>query len=130
MTAKMNMMMSKTKVRLERAPSVFIIILRMSLRDFHDLANLKTLRSRNDRSMESPETPSARSSTKESMTIRKSKMFQPSCNRSAIIVGFKGSLRFRRGIKSGGSVFFRQKGEWVPIFQPGRKKTVGIIAIL
>ena len=43
MTAKMKMMMQRTKVRLERAPTVFIMIVRMSFRDFQDLASLNTL---------------------------------------------------------------------------------------
>ena len=45
MTAKMKMMMHRTKVRLERAPIVFAMIVRISLRDFQDLANLNTRRS-------------------------------------------------------------------------------------
>ena len=43
MTAKMKMMISRTKVKYERAPRELAIIWRMSLRDFQDLANLKTL---------------------------------------------------------------------------------------
>ena len=42
-TAKMKMMMQRTKVRLDRAPTVFIMMVRISLRDFQDLANLNTL---------------------------------------------------------------------------------------
>ena len=43
MTAKMKMMMQRTKVRLARAPNVFIMIVRMSFRDFQLLASLNTL---------------------------------------------------------------------------------------
>jgi hypothetical protein len=43
MTAKMKMMMQRTKVRLDSAPTVFIMIVRMSFRDFQDLASLNTL---------------------------------------------------------------------------------------
>ena len=46
MTAKMKMMMQRTKVRLERAPTVFIMIVRMSFKDFQDLASLNTLEER------------------------------------------------------------------------------------
>ena len=42
-TAKMKMMMQRTKVRLERAPTVFIMMVRMSFNDFHDFASLNTL---------------------------------------------------------------------------------------
>ena len=42
-TAKMKMMMQRTKVRLERAPTVFIMMVRMSFSDFHDFASLNTL---------------------------------------------------------------------------------------
>ena len=47
MTAKMKMMMQRTKVRLDRAPTVFIMIVRMSFKDFQDLANLNTLNTNN-----------------------------------------------------------------------------------
>ena len=77
-TAKMKMMMTSTTMRLPSALIDLIMILRVSLRDFQDLANLKTRRSRNDRSMERPSIPSARSSTSERTTMKKSKMFQPS----------------------------------------------------
>ena len=43
MTAKMKIMIQRTKVRLDRAPTVFIMIVRISFKDFHDLANLNTL---------------------------------------------------------------------------------------
>ena len=43
MTAKMKMIISRTKVKYERAPRELAIIWRMSFRDFQDLANLKTL---------------------------------------------------------------------------------------
>ena len=72
------MMIHSTKVRFDNAPTVFIMIVRMSLRDFQDFASLNTLRRRNDLSMERPETPSANNSTNDSATIRKSKQFQPS----------------------------------------------------
>ena len=39
----MKMMIQRTKVRFESAPTVFIMIVRMSFRDFHDLASLNTL---------------------------------------------------------------------------------------
>ena len=35
--------MQRTKVRLERAPTVFIMMVRMSFSDFHDFASLNTL---------------------------------------------------------------------------------------
>ena len=78
MTAKIKIMMQRTKVRLERAPIVFAIIVRISLSDFQDLANLKTLNKRNDLNIERPLTPSARSSTRERATITKSKQFHRS----------------------------------------------------
>ncbi len=43
MTAKMKMMMQRTNVRLESAPTVFIMMVRMSFKDFQDLASLNTL---------------------------------------------------------------------------------------
>ena len=43
MTAKMNMMIQRTKVKFERAPTVFIMIVRISFKDFQDLASLNTL---------------------------------------------------------------------------------------
>ena len=58
------------------------MMVRMSLSDFHDLASLNTLRSRNDLSTERPLMPSARSSTSESKTMTKSKMFQPFCKKN------------------------------------------------
>ena len=77
-TANIKIMMSKTKVRLDRAPTVLAIMVRMSLRDFQDLASLNTRSNLNDLSIDSPETPSASNSTKERITIKKSKIFQPS----------------------------------------------------
>lgn len=71
-----------TKVRLDKAPMLLAMMMMMSLRDFHDLASLNTLSSLNDLSMESPEMPSARSSTSERMTMKKSKMFQPSTKKN------------------------------------------------
>ena len=78
MTANMKTMIQRTNVKLDRAPTVFAMIVKMSFNDFHDLANLKTRRRRNERNMERPFTPSAKSSTKDNTTIRKSKQFQPS----------------------------------------------------
>lgn len=77
-TANMKMMIHRTNVRLDRAPIVFAMIVRISLRDFQDFASLKTRSRRNDLSTERPDTPSARSSTSDKTTIRKSKQFQPS----------------------------------------------------
>ena len=77
MTAKMKMMMQRTKVRFERAPIVFAMIVRISFSDFQDLANLKTLNKRKDLNMERPLTPSNRTSTSEKATITKSKQFHP-----------------------------------------------------
>ena len=57
------------------------MMVRISLRDFQDLASLKTLRSRKDLRTERPLMPSARSSTSESKTMTKSKMFQPFCKK-------------------------------------------------
>ena len=74
----MKIMIQRTNVRFDKAPTVFIIMVRISFRDFQDFASLNTLRRRNDLSMERPETPSANSSTKDKATIRKSKQFQPS----------------------------------------------------
>ena len=78
MTAKMKMTMARTKVKLERAPRVFFIMVKISLRDFQDFANLNTLNRRKDLSIERPLTPSAKSSTNDRATIRKSKQFHPS----------------------------------------------------
>ena len=77
-TANMNTMIQRTKVKLDRAPTVFAMIVKISFKDFHDLANLKTRRRRKERSMDKPFTPSRVSSTIESTTIKKSKQFQPS----------------------------------------------------
>ena len=74
------MMMINTKVRLDRDPSVFFMMFRMSLRDFQDLASLKTLRSLKDLNIERPFTPSAKSSTIERTTIMKSKSLALSYN--------------------------------------------------
>ena len=79
MTAKMKMMINKTKVKLDKAPMVLDKMVKMSLRDFHDLANLNTLNNLKDLNIERPETPSANSSTKDRATIKKSKQFQESC---------------------------------------------------
>ena len=73
-------MMINTKVRLDRDPSVFFMMFRMSLRDFQDLASLKTLRSLKDLNIERPFTPSAKSSTIERTTIMKSKSLALSYN--------------------------------------------------
>ena len=78
MTAKMKTMMHKTNVKLDSAPTVFAMMVRMSFRDFHDLASLKTLSRRKDLSMDKPLTPSASSSTRDRTTMRKSKQFHPS----------------------------------------------------
>ena len=78
----MNTMMHRTKVRLDRAPTVFAMILRMSFRDFQDLASLKTLSSLRDRSMERPEIPSKSTSIIENITMTKSKLFQASWNKT------------------------------------------------
>ena len=72
------MMMQSTNVRFDNAPTVFIIMVKMSLRDFQDLASLKTLSRRKDLNMDRPEMPSANNSTKDKATIKKSKQFQPS----------------------------------------------------
>jgi hypothetical protein len=77
MTAKMNMTIPRTKVRFDNAPTVFAMIVRMSLRDFQDFANLKTLNSRKERSTDNPLIPSASNSTKERSTMVKSNTFQP-----------------------------------------------------
>ena len=74
----MKMMMQRTNVRLERDGSVLAMIIRISLSDFQDLANLKTLSNRNDLSIERPLTPSANSSTREKATMTKSKQFHAS----------------------------------------------------
>ena len=74
------MMMINTKVRLDRDPSVFFMMFRMSLSDFQDLASLKTLRSLKDLNIERPFTPSAKSSTIERTTIMKSKSLALSYN--------------------------------------------------
>ena len=75
MTAKMKMMIQRTTIRLEMEATVPFMIVRMSLRDFHDLANLNTLSSLKDLSMERPLAPSARNSTIDKTTITKSKSF-------------------------------------------------------
>ena len=74
----MKMMMQRTKVRLERDGSVLAMIIRISLSDFQDFANLKTLSNRNDLSIERPLTPSASSSIREKATMTKSKQFHAS----------------------------------------------------
>ncbi len=112
MTAKMKIMMKRTKERLASAPKVLDRMVKMSLSAFHDLASLNTrsnlafitlgygyyygnfpmstvrsivnyawsLPYLNDLSMESPSTFSNRSSTSDSATMTKSKMFHPSYN--------------------------------------------------
>ena len=97
-TAKMKMMIERTKVRFERDPNVFAMIVRISLSDFQDFANLKTLSNLKDLSIESPLTPSKRISTRDNATITKSKQFQPSWLEYKI-VDFKASI----------SVFYRKK---------------------
>ena len=77
-TANMNTMIQRTNVKLDRAPTVFAMIVKMSFSDFHDLANLKTRRRRNERNMDNPFTPSRVSSTRDRTTIKKSKQFHPS----------------------------------------------------
>ena len=72
------MMIQRTTVRLDIAPTVFAMMVRMSFRDFHDFASLKTLSSLRDRSMERPEMPSKSSSIIEKTTMTKSKLFQAS----------------------------------------------------
>ncbi len=77
MTAKMKITIPSTKVRFDKAPTVFAMIVRMSFRDFQDFANLKTRSKRNERRTDRPLMPSARSSTSERTTIMKSNTFQP-----------------------------------------------------
>jgi hypothetical protein len=78
MTAKIKMMIRRTKVKLDKAPTVLAMMVRISLSDFQDLASLNTRSNRNDRNIDRPSTPSANNSTKDSTTIMKSKMFHPS----------------------------------------------------
>ena len=78
MTAKIKMIIQRTKMRLEREGIVFAMIIRISLRDFQDLASLKTLKRRNDLNIERPLTPSNSTSTIEKATITKSKQFHAS----------------------------------------------------
>ena len=73
MTAKMKMMISRTNTRLEMEATVDFMMVRMSLRDFQDLASLKTLNSLKDLNMDNPLTPSANNSTMDNTTITKSK---------------------------------------------------------
>ena len=75
MTAKMKMMIQRTTIRLEIEATVPFMIVRISLRDFHDLASLKTLNSLKDLNMDKPLAPSARNSTMDKTTITKSKSF-------------------------------------------------------
>jgi hypothetical protein len=74
-TAKMKMIISNTNVKFDKAGKVFAIIVRMSFKDFQDLASLKTLRSLKDLNIDKPSIPSNRTSTKERATIIKSKIF-------------------------------------------------------
>ena len=90
----MKMMMIRTKVRLDRDPSVDFMMRRMSLRDFHDLASLKTLSSLKDLNMESPFTPSASSSTIERTTMTKSKSLALSYNNDNIAMTLLLNLTF------------------------------------
>ena len=78
MTAKIKMMIQRTKMRLDREGIVLAMIVRMSLSDFQDFASLKTLNKRKDLSIERPLTPSNSNSTRDKATITKSKQFQPS----------------------------------------------------
>ena len=82
MTAKMKIMISKTNVRLDKAGKVLAIMVRISLRDFQDLASLNTLRSLKDRSIDRPSMPSASNSTNDRTTMTKSKTFHPSCKKN------------------------------------------------
>ena len=74
----MNMMISNTAVRYDKLPRVFAMIVRISLSDFQDLANLKTRNNRNERNMDKLLTFSNKSSTNDKATIIKSNTFQPS----------------------------------------------------
>lgn len=78
MTAKMKIMMHNTKVRLPKAPTVLPIMEMSKLSVGQDLANLKTRSSLKDRRTERPETLDSPNSTRDSVTMMKSKMFQPS----------------------------------------------------
>ena len=78
MTAKIKMMMQRTNMRFERDGIVFAMIIRISFRDFQDLASLKTLNKRKDLNIDRPLTPSKSNSTREKATIIKSKQFHPS----------------------------------------------------
>ena len=78
MTAKMKIMMHNTKVRLPKAPTVLPIMEMSKLSVGQDLANLKTRSSLKDRRTERPETLDNPNSTRDSVTMMKSKMFQPS----------------------------------------------------
>ena len=78
MTAKIKMMIQRTKMRFEREGIVLAIMVRMSLRDFQDFASLNTLNNLNDLNMDRPLTPSNSNSTRDKATITKSKQFQPS----------------------------------------------------
>ena len=78
MTAKMKIMMHNTKVRLPKAPTVLPIMEMSKLSVGQDLANLKTRSSLKDRRTERPETLDSPNSTRDKVTIMKSKMFQPS----------------------------------------------------
>ena len=76
MTANINTMIQRTKIRLDNEGIVFAMMIKISLSDFQDLANLKTLNKRKDLSIESPLTPSKSNSTIENATMTKSKQFQ------------------------------------------------------
>ena len=103
MTAKMKMMMHKTKVKLPRAPTVLPMMEMSKLSVGHDFANLNTRScfffkertnllvfffakkkkkkrrtNRKERRTERPETPSSPSSRSDKKTMMKSKMFHPS----------------------------------------------------
>ena len=72
------MMMHNTKVKFDKAPTVFAMMVKISFKDFQLFANLNTRSKRKDRNMDKPETPSANNSTNDRTTIKKSKQFQPS----------------------------------------------------
>ena len=69
------MMIQRTTIKLEIEATVPFMMVKMSLRDFHDLASLNTLSSLKDLSIERPLAPSARNSTIDKTTITKSKSF-------------------------------------------------------
>ena len=74
------MMISRTAVKYDKLPRVFIIIVKISFRDFQDFASLKTRRRRKERSMDKLLTFSKSNSINDRTTITKSKIFQLSYN--------------------------------------------------